>query len=418
MSAALAHYRAGIPGKISHFRSRVRHHPFRPHAFEVLPDLFCSLLGALMLQAPGLASAAALPSSEDQSVIYLNDVDPRAPMSAHIIKIKRSARDVQFCTTFGRGDVLGMDNVTDQLKTVPAELGRIVAAVNGDFYFKIKGYEGRPRDVQIRRGEVVSSPSGHTSFWIDPRGQPQMTNVSSLFRVVWPDGKTTPIGLNQYRTNDAAVLFTVAVGSSTRASGGLEYVLEAASTNGPWLPLRIGQVYEGRVRKVNDAGNTPVGRETMVLSVGPKLARALAPLAPGAVVKVVTQTYPDLTGVDTAIGGGPALVHAGKLMQWQNAIQVRHPRTAVGWNDDDILLVVVDGRQMDVSIGMTLPELAQYMLKLGCKEAMNFDGGGSTTLWAFGAVKNSPSEGQERPACNALVVLRKKPEANPKTGGR
>jgi hypothetical protein len=371
-----------------------------------------------MLQTPGLASAAALPASADQSVSYLNDVDPRAPMSAHIIKIKRSATDVRFCTTFGRGDVLGMDNVSEQLKTVPAGLGQIVAAINGDFYHKTKGYEGRPRDVQIRRGEVVSSPSGHTSFWIDPRGRPQMTNIASLFRVVWPDGKTTPIGLNQYRPNDAAVLFTAAVGSSTRTSGGLEYVLEPATTNGPWLPLRIGRVYEARVRVVGEAGNTPLGRATMVLSIGPKLAPALAPLAPGTGVKVITETFPDLSGVDAAIGGGPALVQAGKLMRWKDLIQVRHPRTAIGWNDDSILLVVVDGRQVDVSIGMTLPELAQYMLHLGCEEAMNFDGGGSTTLWAFGAVRNSPSEGQERPACNALAVLKKKADANPRTAAR
>ena len=64
-------------------------------------------------------------------------------MSAHIVRIKRSATDVRFCTAFGKGDVLGMDNVTEQLKTVPAELGQIVAAINGDFYYRIKGYEGR-----------------------------------------------------------------------------------------------------------------------------------------------------------------------------------------------------------------------------------------------------------------------------------
>ncbi|MGO8674926.1 MAG: phosphodiester glycosidase family protein [Limisphaerales bacterium] len=375
----------------------------------------CSLLVALMLQTPGASVAAALACPQDQSLAYVNDVDPRAPMSVHIIRVKRSATDVLFCTTSGKGDVLGMDNVAEQLKTVPADLGQVVAAINGDFYYKTKGYEGRPRDVQIRRGEVVSSPSGHTSFWIDPRGQPRMTNISSLFRVVWPDGKTTPIGLNQYRTNDAAVLFTAAVGRSTRAGGGLEYILEPAAAKGPWLPLRAGQVYEARVREVNNAGHSPLGPRTMVLSVGPKLVPALAPVAPGALVKVITETFPDLSGVDAAIGGGPALVHAGKIMQWKDPVQVRHPRTAIGWNDDDILLVVVDGRQMDVSIGMTLPELAQYMLKLGCKEAMNFDGGGSTTLWAFGAVKNSPSEGQERPASNALVVLKKKAGAQPKT---
>jgi len=381
-------------------------------------NLAGSFLGALALQTPWPASAAAVLSSPDQSVIYSNDVDPRAPMSAHIVRIKRSATDVRFCTAFGKGDVLGMDNVSEQLKTVPAELGQIVAAINGDFYYRIKGYEGRPRDVQVRRGEVVSTPSGHSSFWIDPRGQPQMTNIASLFRVLWPDGKTTPIGLNQYRTNDAVVLFTDAVGSSTRTSGGLEYVLEAAGANGPWLPLRIGQVYEARARQASNAGNTPVARGTMVLSIGPRAAAGLAPLAPGARVKVITETSPDLSGVDAAVGGGPALVQSGKLMRWKDLLQVRHPRTAIGWNDDYIFLVVVDGRQLEVSIGMTLPELAEYMLKLGCKEALNFDGGGSATLWAFGAVRNSPSEGQERPACNALVVLKKKANGNPKTAAR
>ena len=59
---------------------------------------------------------------------------------------------------------------------------------------------------------------------------------------------------------------------------------------------------------------------------------------------------------------------------------------------------------------MTFAELADYMIKLGCEEAMNLDGGGSSTLWAFGAVRNSPSEGEERPAPNALVVVKRNPE--------
>jgi exopolysaccharide biosynthesis protein len=56
---------------------------------------------------------------------------------------------------------------------------------------------------------------------------------------------------------------------------------------------------------------------------------------------------------------------------------------------------------------MTLPEIADYMLKIGCQQAMNFDGGGSSTLWVLGNVINSPSEGKERPSANALIVLRK-----------
>jgi exopolysaccharide biosynthesis protein len=86
-------------------------------------------------------------------------------------------------------------------------------------------------------------------------------------------------------------------------------------------------------------------------------------------------------------------------------LRLRHPRTAIGWNQEYFFLVEVDGRQLRLSAGMTLPELADYMLKLGCEEAMNLDGGGSATCWYNGRVMNSPSQGRERPAANGLVVL-------------
>jgi exopolysaccharide biosynthesis protein len=116
--------------------------------------------------------------------------------------------------------------------------------------------------------------------------------------------------------------------------------------------------------------------------------------------------------VRVAIGGGPMLVRDGKAMHW-GGIQVRHPRSALGWNRDHFFLVEVDGRQSQLSVGMTFSEFAEYLRKLGCEEAMNLDGGGSATLWVLGNVINSPSEGQERPGANALVVLRKHPLRRP-----
>jgi len=64
-------------------------------------------------------------------------------------------------------------------------------------------------------------------------------------------------------------------------------------------------------------------------------------------------------------------------MQWQST-QFRQPRTAIGWNSNFFYIVEVDGRQRGLSVGMTFPELADYMVKLGCDEALNLDGGGST----------------------------------------
>ena len=86
---------------------------------------------------------------------------------------------------------------------------------------------------------------------------------------------------------------------------------------------------------------------------------------------------------------------------------IRHPRTAIGWNKDYIFFVQVDGRQSGHSVGMTYSELANYMVKLGCQEALNLDGGGSATFWMLGQVINSPSRGQSRDIANGLVLIQK-----------
>jgi len=72
-----------------------------------------------------------------------------------------------------------------------------------------------------------------------------------------------------------------------------------------------------------------------------------------------------------------------------------------------LFLVVVDGRQAGLSVGMTFPELAGYMAGLGCDEAVNLDGGGSASMWVLGQVVSSPSEGRERTGANALVLVRR-----------
>jgi hypothetical protein len=233
-----------------------------------------------------------------------------------------------------------------------------------------------------------------------------MTNIHSRFHVVWPDGKTSPLGLNVPRADAAVVLYTAVVGKSTFTEGGTEYILEPVPA-GAGLPLRVGRTFEASVRSAHRGGNQTLAGDTLVLSVGPDLSASVPTMPPGAKVRIALETVPDLTGADVAIGGGPALVKGGKVMEWKGWVHVRHPRSALGWNQKHLYLVQVDGRQLDVSVGMTFAELADYMLKLGCEEALNLDGGGSSTLWAFGSVRNSPSEGQERPAPNAFVILRK-----------
>jgi hypothetical protein len=369
-----------------------------------------SLWLAVLVSLPAIASTNVT-VTPDHGLRYTNEVVDDMPWSMHVVEVERGRKDFEFCTTLGKGNTIGMGTVSDQVKSLPRAEGQPLAAINGDFYEKKEKSEGRPRDLQIRSGEVITSPAGHDCFWIAPDGTPHMTNVNSLFRVIWPNGASTPIALNQIRPDDGAVLYTSVYGASTRTTGGLELVLERG-TNADWLPLKVGRQYSARVGEASNSGNTALSPDILVLSLGPALADQTPAVQPGTTVRVATETVPDLSGVNMAIGGGPALLRDGKPMQWTGMFKLRHPRTAVGWNKDHFFLVEVDGRQANISIGMTFPELAAYMARLGCEEAMNFDGGGSATLWAFGMVKNSPSEGEERPAPNALVLV-KKPAPNP-----
>jgi hypothetical protein len=375
--------------------------PLRP-----LPALCFLLVAGWLLPSWDALASGNEPRSE-RWFQYTNDINEEIPLSIHVVRVERSHPDFEFCTTLGKGTTFGMAVVSEQVKLLPSECGQPLAAINGDFYEKSEKYLGRPRDLEIHLGELISSPAGHTCFWMDADGIPHMTNVYSRFRVVWPDGKTTPIGLNQLREDDAAVLFTSVTGSSTRTTGGIDLILER-STSGPWLPLQAGRTYNAKVREIRNSGDGPLTPDSMVLSLGPNLSAKVPLVQAGAILQITTETVPDVSGARVAIGGGPALVVNGKPWQWPGFLHMRHPRSAFGWNKDFFFLVEVDGRQSNLSVGMTFPELANYLLKLGCTEAMNFDGGGSATLWTLGAVRNSPSEGDERPSANSLVLVKKR----------
>jgi hypothetical protein len=280
-----------------------------------------------------------------------------------------------------------------------------------DFYRDDRAYVGDPKGLQITFGELVSAPCDWSCFYVDPIGNPQMTNVESLLKVIWPNGSETPIGLNEERNGKRAALYTPRMGSSTHTSGGRELILERVG-DGVWLPLQAGETYTARVREVREAGDTALGPGFMILSLGPQMLSTVPEVKPGAVLKISTDTSPSLRGVKTALGGGPALVRDGKAVVTTDG-RGRHPRAAIGWNKDFIFMVEVDGRQRGLSVGMNFYELAAYMVKLGCDTALNLDGGGSATFWVMGQVMNSPSEGRPRPMANALVLVQKERKAKP-----
>ncbi|OYW18215.1 MAG: hypothetical protein B7Z54_06555, partial [Sphingobacteriales bacterium 12-47-4] len=118
-----------------------------------------------------------------------------------------------------------------------------------------------------------------------------------------------------------------------------------------------------------------------------------------------------------AVGGGPVLVQNGEIRisnneEWKfagKAIDDKHPRSAMGYTaDGKLVLLVVQGRMPGLAEGASLTQLAQMLKEIGCTEAMNLDGGGSSCLIINGkeTIKPSDKEGQ-RAVPGVFVIVRR-----------
>ena len=122
-----------------------------------------------------------------------------------------------------------------------------------------------------------------------------------------------------------------------------------------------------------------------------------------------------------AIGGRIRLVKNGRVnanLEKHHHTQKKHtpgkrqrdlvlsyePRTALGYNAQKLILIVADGRRVGYSTGLSLYRLASFLVKLGATEAINLDGGSSSTFVVDGKVVNRPSGQNERDVLNAVLI--------------
>ena len=338
--------------------------------------------------------------------------DTNRPLSIHIARLKRHRKDLQILTSLGQDRVYGLAPLSRQVAAFPHAFGTPVAAINGDFFEIRPGpYQGDPEGLQIIHGEVVSAPNDK-AFWMGPDGEPHIGIIYSRFEITWPDQSHSGFGLNQAPLPHHVTLFTPAFGASTHATNLTELVLEPTPEN-PWSPLRLAETYRVRVRETRPEGNTTLASNRWVLTLTGSATTNLAGLKPGDTLTLTTATSANILHPAAAIGGGPILLREGASQPWParksptDYLQPRHPRTAVGYNERHIYFVAVDGRQRELSAGVSFVELTSLLIQIGCTEAMNLDGGGSTTFWLNGKVMNSPSDKRERSIANALVMVQR-----------
>lgn len=291
---------------------------------------------------------------------------------------------------------------------------RCLAAVNGDFF----DGAGRPVGAMVSAGELLTTPGiEHIVLRVDAQGRATLRpGITWRVRVATADGGVVTVqAVNRPPAGDEITLYSRRWGPTTPGDPAATAVSlqlppgATASLPTGTSPVRVGPAPSG--------GNVPIPPGQVVLAGRGAGARALAVLLAragpgrGAVLQV------NVEGIVSAIGGSPRLLQNGRTAyptgNTDSFTQDRHPRTMVGMTPaGEVLLVTADGR--GPSAGLTLLESTRLMADLGAVDAMNLDGGGSTTFVTGAAVRNVPSDRRERPVASSLAVL-PAPPADPLT---
>lgn len=310
-------------------------------------------------------------------------------------------------TKIALGRALDKGVGTETPSSIAARRGAL-AATNGG-YFRTEGvYRGEPAGILALAGKVLSEPSrrrpGLACSNAGGRTRLAVVDVDFAAEVVTAKGAKRRIdGINRPRLDDELILYTPEFNRTTLTGpSGAEAVVAA-----------------GRIRSVrNGPGDAAIPKGGWVVSGhGASRAWVLKNMKEGARAELKSRVrlrplppFPP----EFVLGGGPRLVRGGRPaaasdpgIYPEGFAAARHPRTAVGVRTDGrVLLVTVDGRQPELSVGMTIAELASLLIELGAVEAVNMDGGGSTAMVVRGRVVNSPSDlTGERAVGDALLVF-------------
>ena len=361
-------------------------------------------------------------------ITYRHIVDKRGPLVMHVVTVDLRNPDVELRVARAHDQLKGREKTSEMVRRVVASGVQVPAAVNADFF---ELASGENENEQVLRGEwwkglkVTDSPydtydNVHVQFGLDAAGRPVMDRYI-LDGKAWDRGAMTPIvamNFNPSGKPEGTALFTPRYGAAaprdtTRQTA--EAAMTAAGRRGDTLLF----VRRGAV---STTSGSAIPTDGAVLAAYGARTKEVQAMADCDTVRVLLATLPRLPhGRVPAllIGGWPRILRDGENVAGDAATvegtlsrnaEMVHPRTAVGFSRDSatLILLTVDGRSEN-SGGVTLVDLARLMRQLGAWQAMNFDGGGSTTMVIDGAVVNAPSDKTgEREVGNALLVVRKR----------
>ena len=352
----------------------------------------------------------------DGVLLYrLNDpslLDPVGAVAVQILRLDPAKIDLRCVLAHERP--VALEAVQDM-----ASRRHAIAAINAGF-FNIKN--GDPVGLLKVDGELVSdmpTSRGAVGLIRGPDNPVKLLfdRVSATVQVTFQRGGETFAanidGVDTTRARSKLMLYTPRYGANS----------DTADTGVEWQLAGPGGVLHVASRRPN-AGKTPIPRDGAVLSFGGTvLPSALEALDMDQSVSIET-TFLARLGTNTAqwhrandiVSGAGLLVYGGQPMQDWTDEQLRagfnterHPRTMIGTSKGGIIwMVTVDGRQPDISVGMTFAELQKLAVGLKLEYALNLDGGGSTTMVVNGTIVNHPSDqAGPRKVSDGIVVIRR-----------
>ena len=301
-----------------------------------------------------------------------------------------------------------LTTTTEQVRRRSIGGGRVLAAINADFFsFKTHWPVGN----QVSGGKmVVGLPSRRSHVGLSAAGRPMMEPLTFTGSMSWGWSTTAGLqGVNIPVDSTGPVMYNEFWGASTRTPAGTwEAVIRPL---GEW---EVNDTMRCAVERVDRRGNALLSEGRAVISwTGAGVTEVVKP---GDTVTVVLSLGSTAWSLKEVVGGGGRILVDGHPADDSLAaregigrkfLEDRHPRTFVGIDRDSttLFLCTVDGRQAS-SIGMNFRELAWFFRSIGGWNAVNLDGGGSTTMVVDGRIVNNPSDRTgERAVANTLMVV-------------
>lgn len=344
----------------------------------------------------------------------------------YIAEISRDEPALKFEVSLANSEVLGKETVRSMaIRRTQGGDRKVVVAVNGGFGVlgDMRGYGGVLENIYIQDGELITQPTDNDAcFGVTESGEFISTPVKMNASIKIGDHSLTIGCINQRRLDGCQItLYTPRFGDSTRTNRrrGKEIGL-----SGLKLPISANYANNYNVDTVSTDGNSSIPEDGLILWISSQIKEpavsAFKQNASGTIH--VSLDPPEWNDVRHAIGGRIRLLKNGKINQELVDLHIKNldkhvpgkrnqflnlshePRTALGYNEDTLYLAVADGRQPKYSTGLTLYELASILIELGATEAINLDGGSSSTFVVNDQVVNKPSGQKEREVLNAVFI--------------